>query len=223
MLKLNNSETTNLLAQPETGMGYQVVEVTLEDNKEERGIAYNAELLFLGNEKQSYLRSYPYANVLKFAQSSGSKIKKLRVLPRETAALRATSIGATFGGPKKKAAPAEGAPIEKTKPYEIFKRFSAYENDRRRRPDGSWRDGTYATTEEDAKNIKTGKDAVARYALPNPGPASYVFTGCPHKDTEIRKGTVEPAHGQPGGGVEVIFTQGTQPDTVTGPDKIPDE
>jgi len=36
--------------------------------------------------------------------------------------------------------------------------------------------GSYATTEADAKNVKTGKEAVARYALPNPDPASYVYT-----------------------------------------------
>jgi len=34
---------------------------------------------------------------------------------------------------------------------------------------------------------------------------------------------MEPANGQPGGSVEVIFTTGTQAKTVTGPDKIPDK
>ena len=33
---------------------------------------------------------------------------------------------------------------------------------------------------------------------------------------------VEPAFGHRGGGVEVIFPDGTQPGTVTGPAKIPD-
>src|SRR6266700_7231504 len=39
--------------------------------------------------------------------------------------------------------------------------------------------------------------------------------------TDIQRGIVEPAFGQPGGGVEVIFTNGTQPKTVTRPMKIP--
>ncbi len=81
----------------------------------------------------------------------------------------------------------------------------------------------YATTEEDAKNVRTGKEAVARHALPKPAPASNVFTIKPRKDTVIQRGIVEPAYGQPGGGVEVIFTDGTQAGTVTGPEKIPDE
>ena len=103
------------------------------------------------------------------------------------------------------------------------RKFSAYENDRRVTSDKRLLPGSYATTEEDSKNVKTGKDAVARYALPNPEPASYRLTIKPNKDTDIQCGTVERANGQPGGGIEVIFTIGTQPNTVTGPDKIPDE
>ncbi|MBI3048604.1 MAG: hypothetical protein HYY76_09890 [Acidobacteria bacterium] len=115
-------------------------------------------------------------------------------------------------------------PEDTTKAGEVFVRFSGYENDNRVRDDGSLRPGTYATTEEDAKNVKTGKDAVARYAMPNPQPASYRFTIRPERDTVIQKGIVEPAFDQPGGGVEVIFKNGTTPKTVTlPPDKIPDE
>ena len=220
MLKLNAAEKRSLLARPETGMGYQDVEVLLRDNQKKQGIAYNAELLLFDDEPQIALRSSSYATVLSAAKSSDNKIKELRVVSRETATHRSFSIRAAA---EKKTGPASVAPIEKTKPDEVFKRFSAYENDNRRRPDGSWTAGTYATTEEDAKNIKTGQDAVARYALPHSAPASYVYTSCPHKDTEVQKGTVAPAYDQPGGGVEVFFTKGTQPNTVTGPDKIPDE
>ena len=119
--------------------------------------------------------------------------------------------------------PAKDAPIEKTKEKEVFKRFTAYENDHRITSDGKLLPGTYATTEEDAKKAPTGKIAVARYALPNPKPASNVWTIEPWKDTLIQYGIVEPANDQPGGGVEVIFTKGTNPGTVTGRKKIPDE
>lgn len=225
MLKLNDSETRTLLNQPETGMGYQLVEATLRDNKTERGIAYNAELLFLGTETQNYLRTLSYPQVLKLAQSSGSEIKSLRVLtPREAATSLSAGMRDAYGAVKKKAAPAKDAPTEKTKADEVFKRFSAYENDRRVTADGGLLPGSYATTEEDAKNVRTGKDAVARYALANPEPASYRFTIKPKKDTDIQRGTVEPANGQPGGGAEVIFPKGTDAKTATlPPDKIPDE
>jgi hypothetical protein len=105
----------------------------------------------------------------------------------------------------------------------VFKRFTAYENDYRITSDGKLLPGTYATTEEDAKKAPTGKIAVARYALPNPKPASNVWTIEPRKDTLIQYGIVEPANDQPGGGVEVIFTAGTQTGIVSGPEKIPDE
>ena len=222
MLRLNQSETKSLLAQPESGMGYQVVEVTRRDNREQRAVALNAELLLFGNETRTVFRAQSYSAVLKSAPSSGNEIKTLRVLPRERFAPFSAGIRDASGAINKNAAPAKDAPVEKTMANEVFKRFSAYKDDRRLRADGGWLEGTYATTEEDAKNIKTGKDAVARYALPNPEPASYVFTGRPHKDTDIQRGTVEPAYDQPGGGVEVIFPKGTQSSTVTGPDKIPD-
>jgi len=219
MLRLTDSETKMLLAQPETGMGYQIVEGTTRDDKKKRGIAYNAELFFEENESRSMLRTESYSKVLNLAAKSSGEFKSLQVLSRSTAPISLTERKAAIA----KGGPAKDQPIEKTKAGEVFKRFSAYQNDNRRRSDGSWSAGTYATTEEDAKNVKTGKEAVARYALPNPDPACYVFTGRPDKDTSIQRGTVEPAFGQPGGGIEVIFPNGTQPNTVTGPVQIPKE
>lgn len=81
----------------------------------------------------------------------------------------------------------------------------------------------YATTEADARNVKTAAEACARYALPNPKPASYVFTMRPHAGTDLQRGMVDGACGQPGGGVEVIFPRGAQPATVSAPARIPDK
>ncbi len=219
MLKLTDAETRVLKGQPETGMGYQLVEATQFDDKTKRGVVYNAELFFYEDESRSILRTLSYPQVLKEATKSTGQFRSLRVLSRSAAPITLTERKAAIA----KGAPAKDAKVEQTKANEVFKRFSAYQNDSRVQSDGSWSEGTYATTEEDAKNVKTGKDAVARYALPNPEPARYVFTGRPNKDTDIQKGTVEPAFGQPGGGVEVIFPKGTQPNTVTGPLEIPKE
>jgi hypothetical protein len=222
MLRVSDTLRRNLLTQPETGMGYQRVDATLRDNKTERGIVFNAELLMLDGEAQATRRSYPntnpYSILLKRSSESGVEIRALRVLPREGMAFRGLEAKAC----EKKAVPAKDGATEKTKADEVFKRFSAFQNDYRVNADGSLSPGSYATTEEDAKNVKTGSDAVARYALPNSDPASYRFTIKPNKDSDIQYGTVEPANGQPGGSVEVIFTTGTQAKTVTGPDKIPD-
>jgi hypothetical protein len=219
MLRLTTDETRVLKNQPETGMGYQLVEGTQFDDKKKVGIAYNAELFFEEGESRSVLRTLSYPKVLDLATKSTGQFKSLRVLSRSAAPISLSERRLAAA----KAAPAKDGKVEQTKENEVFKRFSAYENDNRLQADGSWSDGTYATTEEDAKNVKTGKDAVGRYALPNPEPACYVFTAKPKKDTDIQKGIVEPAFGQPGDGVEVIFPKGTQANTVTGPTQIPKE
>jgi len=121
-------------------------------------------------------------------------------------------------------AAAQYAPITLTDTDEIFKRFSAYANDKRVTAGKGLTPGTFATTKDDADaNIKTGSDAVARYALPNSKPASNVFTITPPKDTELKRGTAQLANNQPGGGVEVIFVNGSPDNTVTGPVLIPDK
>lgn len=121
-------------------------------------------------------------------------------------------------------AAAEDAPITLTTVGEIFKRFCAYANDRRVTVGKGLTSGTFATTKEDADaNTKTGTDAVKRYALPDSKPASNVFTIAPPNDTDLKRGTVQPANNQPGGGVEVIFVNGSPDGTVTGPISIPDK
>lgn len=110
---------------------------------------------------------------------------------------------------------ASEAPVEELRDEENFKRFSAYANDRRVTASGALGPGTYATTEADAKHVKTGRDAVKRYALPNPKPAVYLFTIDPPLRTKLKRGVAQPAYGQPGGGVEVIFVNGSPDKTVT--------
>lgn len=213
MLKLSQAHKQSLLNLPETGMGYQNVEATTLDNKTKRGTAYNAELLVFDDEDRTKLRTLSLTTFVEASPPSADNIRTLRVLER-------SGIRTFLREAVTEAAPARDAPEQQTNEREVFKRFVAYDHDNRLRDDGSWRDGTYATTEDDAKNVKTAKEAVTRYALPNPEPPSNVWTGKPEKDTVIQRGTVEPAFGQAGGGVEVLFKNGTQPNTVTGPEKI---
>lgn len=221
MMKLTTADKRKLLQQPETGMGYQIVNATTQDNKTREGIVFNAELFFEGGESRAILKTAAsYSDVLKLASTPFWDFKEISVISRSEAPRTLSLRKEAFA----KGGPAKTAPIEKTKANEVFKRFSAFANDNRVQSDGSWSEGTYATTEEDAKNVKTGKEAVARYALPNPDPASYVYTCRPKQDLEIQRGIVEPAFEQPGGGVEVIFPKGTNANSVTlPPEKIKDE
>lgn len=117
--------------------------------------------------------------------------------------------------------PAKDAPIVRTKPGDEFVRFSAFLNDRRINADKSLKPGTYATTAPDARNVLTGIAAVRRYALPNPDPAVHRFTLLPPQPADIQHGIVEPANNQPGGGVEVLFPNGTSAKTVIAHTTIP--
>ena len=204
-------------------MGYQIVEATLPNDKIKRGVACNGELLLFEDEPRLTMLTASFERLVASAGGSAGEIKSLRVVPRTPMRTLTAAVKESMTGYGQENRPAKDAAPEKTKADEVFKRFSAYANDRRVRPDGRLLPGTYATTEEDARNVKTGKQAVARCALPNPKPASNVFTIRPREDTVVQVGIAQPAYGQPGGGVEVLFTEGTQPRTVTGPEKIPDE
>jgi hypothetical protein len=228
MYDIKTSFKADLAAQPESGMGYQLVEARFEKaQRSEFGIAYNGELLVLASEPIIKIARESFELTVLRAPSASGEIRSLTVVQKARAGatldLRAReSLGLKAAAEKVGSGPASEAPVEETNAGEAFKRFVAYANDFRLRADKSWSDGTYATTEDDAKNVKTGSDAVKRYALPNPAPASYVRTGRPNKGTKIQRGTAQPAFGQPGGGAEVIFPKGTQPNTITGPVQIPD-
>lgn len=219
MYQLSQEETRSLLRQPESGMGYQIVDAQTTDYRTKRGVVLNAELLKLDEEAQSdsiVLLTKSHAQALRTASSSYGKFRALTVVrdPRTTVlSKREAKAG---GG-------ADEGVDEKTKEDEVFYRFSAFANDNRVTPEKGLLPNTYATTKDDGDKVKTGKEAVERYALPNDDPASYRFTVKPKKDTKLKKGIVQPANGHLGGGIEVIFTDGTDKDTVTvPPTKLPD-
>lgn len=208
MLKLEFAHSNILLSQPESGMGYQIVEATLNNYEKQRCIVYNAELLIFKYEISDIKKNESYNLLLEKSNSSSDKIIDLKVVAKSY-----NYISEVKG--------ANESQIEYTVEDEVFKRFSAFKNDKRITDKYGLYPGTYATTKEDAEHVNTGMDAVARYALPNIEPAIYVFTIKPTKNTEIQRGIVQPANNQPGGGVEIIFTKGSDDNTVSGPDTIP--
>lgn len=115
---------------------------------------------------------------------------------------------------------AKDAPITTTGIGEIFKRFSHFKDDRRVTSGRGLTKGTFATTSADALNVHTGMDAVHRYALPDKRPANQRFTISPPQRTSLQRGVAQPAYGESGGGIEVIFVDGSPDHTVTGPDEI---
>ncbi len=220
MYRLNLDEARSLLGQPESGMGYQVVDAVTTDYKTKRGVVYNAELLKLDEDRHSdriVMLTKSAAEALKTANTSVGQFRSLAVVRDSRTTVLSKREAKVAGG-------ASEGEVEKTKEGEKFYRFSAFANDRRVTADNRLSPGSYATTEEDGNKVKTGKEAVERYALPNDDPASYRFTIKPLKETTIQMGIVQPANGHQGGGVEVIFTDGTTKGTVTQPPtKLPDK
>lgn len=217
MIKLSASQITRLIDQPESGMGYQTVEVEYQ-TRIHKAVVYNAELLMWEQEPRTILVE-AYDTLTKRASVSEAQfIKSIRVVspPRVVTESVAEKLLKEIQG-----RPAIEGELRQTKKGDVFARFTAYNNDRRITPNKGLTPGTYATTEADAKNVMTGSEAVERYALPNPKPAIYRYKIDPHKDTIYRQGVVQRAFGHKGGGVEVIFDNGTDPNTVTGPVVLP--
>lgn len=201
-------------------MGYQTVDVEIPSGTR-RGTVYNADLLIWEAEPIAHLATSVYE---RFAGTAGDvevrTIRSIRVVPREpdvisSPTMRRLTLTASSG-------PATDGELEQTAPGEVFMRFTAYSNDRRITPEKGLLPGTYATTEEDSRVVATGEQAVERYALPNPAPAVYRFRIDPTVGTQHQAGIVQPAYGHAGGGVEVLFTDGTAKDTVSGPAVLPE-
>jgi len=212
----------SLLRQPETGMGWQLVDVEHARGTPERMIAVNASFLASGwSELRNLARAEGRLSesvLFKAARNAApAEIKAIRVVRPARMVTEMKSRGAAAP------APAADAPETFTEKDDQFRRFSAFENDRRVTSDNGLLPGTYGTTAKDADaHVHTGMDAVRRYALPNPAPAKYEFVIRPPERTRIKEGIVEPANNQPGGGVEIIFVEGSPPDTVTRGRTLPD-
>lgn len=221
---------SSLVNRAEYGMGYQKVIATLDTGSHENGIIVNAEVFMNDVERASQKIFDNWEDVVEEARKSRRSVVSVQLVPRPAQSLhgvRRIAVNARKALLQESLAavgPAKDAPVTLTLDGEVFKRFSAYANDRRVTAGRGLTRGTFATTREDADaHVKTGADAVHRYALENKTPASNVFTITPPKETNLQRGIVEPAYGEPGGGVEVIFVNGSPDGTVTDPKRIPDK
>ena len=107
-----------------------------------------------------------------------------------------------------------------------FHRFSPFNPDRRVDPStGDFLPGTYAVPESELPFCQTGFAAVGRLALPSVMPASFQYIATAAVGTNVAFGTVAPAFGQAGGGVEAFLAHGAKnvrPRSVPAK-RIPDE
>lgn len=214
-INLTASLTKRLLEQPESGMGYQMVQVkTTNQWLTKEAVVFNAEMLFYLEEKELKIlsESESFDLIKKYASLSTDIVDitvKSKISFKKFANIQESD--STKG--------ADNAPVESIGLANIFKRFTGFVNDNRMNTDRSLKPGTYATTELDAKNVRIRIDAIKRYALPKENTAKYVFTIEPIQGTKIQKGIVQPNFNQPGGGIEILFVNGTTTSTVIIPPK----
>ncbi len=205
-----------LLALPESGMGYQIIEATRAGNSfKEQFVVYNSELIIDRDRRfQAYkiqLFSEGYTRIFNKADTIqlSTPILVERSLFLETRSLsdsKRKDKGRNSGG--------SGA-VQNQKEYAdgvtTYVRLSAYELDHR--VDFSKKrflPGTYATTLIDYNICKnTNDDPIDRYAIPNNEPISWAFHVKPVKTDQLQKGIVQPANNHDGGGVEIYFVDGT--------------
>lgn len=219
---INTALRNQLLLQPETGMGYQVADLTKTGSySTEKMLVLNATVAIPLTEKEkypwTYLNAYgkwSYEQFVVAAKPQGLTLD--RVYSRKEWTNVVAESGLTLSGWPK--IPAKDSPAQNANGRDKYVRLSAYENDMRvDKVKGKLFPGSYTTTEDDYMLcVNTQVSPNERYALPNEETIKHAFYFRPLITDTLQKGTVEPANGKRGGGKEVYFKNGTSPNTFIG-------
>jgi hypothetical protein len=222
MIKVSPTIQRKLLNLPESGMGFQIVEASFSDFTKKECIIFNATIAEPTNNRN-------IASIFKSLASLSENYERLNKSTSFSEEIIDVAIKKDMGIFKSshlvKLSETKGA-IDNLEEYtqkgEYFIRFSHYEDDVRiDKINKRVLPGTYATTYEDAKYcIANTIDPRARYSLPSSLTIEYAFHITPLEKTPIKRGKVEPANEQPGGGDEVFFTKGTDNNTVPKIEKL---
>ncbi|HNY02095.1 MAG TPA: hypothetical protein PKG48_05895 [Bacteroidales bacterium] len=210
-----------LLAMPESGMGYQVIEARRQERLARQiYMVYNSELIFdlddTFPEFRRILLDYGPDNALYRAEPitlfqptlvPKSLLNGIHQLSDEKRAITGRFLGHSG---------ARRAHSENTCGKEKFSRLSAFRDDRRiDAVHGRLLPGSYATTFIDFLTCKVFMDNPAdRYVMPAEELVTWVFHLVPSVIDKVQRGVVMPALDYDGGGVEVYFDSGTTASTL---------
>lgn len=206
--KLSTQQKNSLLSQPETGMGYQVIEASRAGNY------IREKFLVLNSEVVIEMNGYEAENVRKVINEGIYSIKA-------NAGYIVLSSISVFSEnqfrnivSEAKSENERGAidnPIVNANGEEVFVRLSAFDDDRRvDKINKCLRPGSFVTTMDDYFKCKaTNDNPVERYALPGNDKIKFAFHIQPKKSDTLQRGNVQPANGKRGGGKEAYFNKGT--------------
>lgn len=210
-----------LLEMPETGMGFQVIELVGDTEiSGDKFIVFNAEIAI-------ELDEHFQANISKFhdfnSRFSPSSLPILNVKPENIFVLSRADIiekinFILFADPNNRRNGGKGATdnaVEIATGKDLFVRVSAYENDKRIDTSNKClKPGSFTTTMPDYTDcVVTEDDPIDRYALPGQKNIMWCFYFKPVKGDTLQNGIVQPAFNHQGGGLEVFYDRGTSPDT----------
>ena len=216
-----------LLSQPETGMGYQLVEFTAGiQGALIRAVAYNAQLVVdRDDEFDKYKRELVKEGFSRMVLNAHmtrpmNDAKEFRVVAR-TGWSGTSMVAEPFGRKCGRRSGGKGATDDleaKADGEEVFVRLSAHADDKRVDPKRKRLiPGSYATTGGDYRLcVNCPDDPIDRYALPNPDPITTVFRMQPAQSDVLQRGIVQPNFGHDGGGAEAFFKNGTSDGSLIG-------
>ena len=220
--KAYSSDTNKLISLPETGMGYQVIDGQLTGSSTtKRYVVYNADLIvdldddFLRNKQLITVRGYTLisnaVSLLNIKTESIRLITKRSLYESKSLSQTKININNRHSGGKG----ALDNPKENADGKEFFVRLSAYQNDKRIDfVKNRLIEGSFTTTLHDYLScVRTNDDPVDRYALPNDETIKWSFYIQPKSNDSLQRGTVQPAFGHEGGGIEAYFENGTSENT----------
>lgn len=212
LYKLTAAQENELLNQPETGMGYQVVEAS------KQGYYSREKFLILNSEVVIEMNASTGDNVRKVVKEGIFAFKASASIIALSSMTVLNEMQFRNIVNESKSENERGAienPVVNANGEEIFVRLSAFDNDRRvDKVNMCLRAGAFTTTMEDYLKCKTTNDnPVECYALPNNDKIQFAFHIQPLKFDTLQRGIVQPANGKRGGGKEAYFAKGTAPGT----------
>ncbi len=215
VIGLNREVTAALLALPETGAGFQLISARLRNSRRDF-LVLNADRALELSDIPELIdpRSLILINLWISEALNSSPLFILSPSLSEIELLT-TRVHDLFGAANSFSSSVALAPASSLVKSTVlshprrFHRFSAFHPDKRVDPTtGDFSSGTYACPDSELPFVPTGFAAVGRFALPSPLPASNHYVIEAAIGTPVQFGTVGPAFGQSGGGVEALFTAG---------------
>jgi hypothetical protein len=203
--QVGDSTENSLLHQPETGMGYQVIEASKAGSYDhlEKFLVLNSEIVIemSGFETEDIRKILNKGIFAVNSEASFITLNKLTVLNEK----QFRNIVKESNNKNERGA--IDNPIENADGEEMFARLSAFDNDRRvDKINQCLLPGSFTTTLEDYSICKATKsDPIDRYALPNNDEVKFVFYIQPLRADTLQRGTVQPANEKLGGGQRSIL------------------